>query len=265
MTSFGNDRPIGVFDSGIGGLSILAALRKAMPSEHFVYFSDASNAPYGERGDEFVMARSRAIGEVLVKHYGVKALVVACNTATAASIHQLRQDYSDLPLIGVEPGIKRAAALTRTGHVGVFATRTTLTSAKFQTLYRQVAAQAQFYLVACDGLASAIERDDASEVDALAVRYLHALGHPLGGGAGQIDYLVLGCTHYSFAMETLRRYTSEEVCLFETGVPVAEHTRNLLTQRDQLRQGEGTLTLESSGALDALRAAAVRLLGLHTV
>jgi glutamate racemase len=265
------DRPIGVFDSGIGGLSVLAALRAALPHEHFIYYADAGYAPYGERGDDFVIARSRAIARLLIEQRGIKALVVACNTATAAAISQLRAecqsqtpdgqlvDSVDFPVIGIEPGIKPAAAVTRTGCVGVLATRGTLASAKFRALHDGLAASVRFHLVACDGLASAIERDDTARIDELAARYLHVLG-PLGTGVAQIDTVVLGCTHYPFAMAALRRHAGPEVRLIDTGASVAEQTRRLLAVRGALHDGPGALTLETSGPPEALKIAAVRWL-----
>jgi len=262
MSSASADRPISVFDSGIGGLTVLAALRAELPHERFFYFSDAGNAPYGERGDAFVIARSRAVARALIEKHGTKALVVACNTATAAAIAQLRADWPGLPLIGVEPALKPAAAATRTGHVGVLATRGTLGSAKFRALYDSLTGLAQFHLIACDGLAGAIERNDAAQIDALAARYLHALG-PLGMHAGQIDTLVLGCTHYPLAAATLRRHAGPEIRFIDTGAPVAQHTHRLLAARGALRDGPGaSVVLECSGAPETLQAAAARCLNL---
>src|SRR6185369_13653234 len=128
-------KPIGVFDSGVGGLSILRALRAELPQEDFVYFSDAAHAPYGERGDLYVVERSRAIAQQLLDEHRIKALVVACNTATAAAVHLLRAEHDRIPTVGVEPALKPAAALTRTGRVAVFATRGTLGSEKFRKLH----------------------------------------------------------------------------------------------------------------------------------
>ncbi|MCL1962612.1 MAG: glutamate racemase [Desulfovibrionaceae bacterium] len=263
MSSTSANRPIGIFDSGIGGLSVLAALRAELPHERFLYFSDAGHAPYGERGGDFVAARSRAIARGLVQARGIKALVVACNTATAAAIHDLRGDWPELPLIGVEPALKPAATLTRTGHIGVLATRGTLASAKFRALHDSQTPLARFHLIACDGLASAIERDDAAQIDALAARYLRALG-PLGARAGQIDTVVLGCTHYPFALATLRRHAGPDVRLIDTGAPVAQQTRRLLAARGALHEGPGALTLETSGPPEAIQAAAARWLGVRS-
>jgi len=254
------DRPIGVFDSGVGGLSVLRALRDALPQEHFVYVADTAHAPYGERGDAHVAERTRAIAHHLVQAQRIKALVVACNTATAAAIHLLRNDHPRLPVVGVEPALKPAIALTRTGHVAVFATRVTLGSGKFEALHASLAEQAAFHLVPCDGLAGAIERDDAPAIAALCEHYARAAGR-FGGAPGEIDTLVLGCTHYPFVAEVLRRSTGETVRFIDTGEPVAQQTRRLLAAAGTLRgAGTGSARLLASGSPCALDAAAQRWL-----
>jgi len=131
--------PIGVFDSGIGGLSVLQALRHELPHEHFVYLADSGNAPYGERGDAFVQARTHAIAQYLRERHGIKALVIACNTATAAAVESLRMAMPDLPLIGVEPAIKPAALSSQTHQVGVMATRGTVESRRFTSCCKSTA------------------------------------------------------------------------------------------------------------------------------
>ncbi|MDO8375399.1 MAG: glutamate racemase, partial [Polaromonas sp.] len=188
-------RPIGVFDSGVGGLSILKALRAELPHEDLVYVADSGHAPYGERDDAHVINRSKVITAHLLAQYHIKALVIACNTATAAAIHLLRQEHPDLPIIGVEPALKPAIALSRTKHIGVMATRGTLNSQKFQALLAGLADQAQFICQPCDGLADAIERHDTGNILELCRRYTGAMGQ-YGSQAGEIDTLVLGCTHY---------------------------------------------------------------------
>ena len=251
--------PIGVFDSGVGGLSILRALRKELPGEDFVYYADAGHAPYGERGHEFVSERSMAIALDLLENHCVKALVVACNTATAAAVHLLRERHSALPLVGVEPALKPAAALTRTGRVGVFATRGTLASAKFQALHESLRGQAEFILQPCDGLAAAIENGDEDEVRKLCRASIEALG-PFGDEPGQIDTLVLGCTHYPFAADHLHALAGPGVQLVETGEPVARQTRRLLETRGLLRAepSGGKLQWHTTGDPAALAAAAQR-------
>ena len=148
---------IGVFDSGIGGLSVLQALRAELPHERFVYLADSANAPYGERSSEFVAERSHAIAAHLVAQHHIKALVVACNTATAHAVQTLRQTWPELPLIGIEPALKPATQISRTGHIGIMATRATVQSAKFQQLLHTWRGTCQVQVQACNGLALAIE------------------------------------------------------------------------------------------------------------
>lgn len=256
------DHPIGVFDSGVGGLSVLRALRAELPGEDFVYFSDAGHAPYGERGDAFVSERSLAIVVDLLAQHRIKGLVIACNTATAAAVHLVRETATDLPVVGVEPALKPAAALTKTGHVAVIATRGTLASAKFKALHDSLRAQAEFVLQPCDGLAAAIEADDQPLVRALCSRYTREVCC-FGNGPGEIDTLVLGCTHYPFAAHALREVLGPGVQLVETGEPVARQTRRLLEAQGLLKPaGNGAVHWETTGDLQALRAAASRWLGL---
>jgi glutamate racemase len=221
--------PIGVFDSGVGGLSVLRALQAELPREHFVYVADNGHAPYGERDDAHVLGRSHAIADYLLKCHGIKALVVACNTATAAAIHTLRAAYPQLPIIGIEPALKPAAAASQTGVVGVMATRATLNSKKFARLLQSLHGTATFVLQACDGLADAIERSDGPRTLALCRQYTGAMGH-FGHGAGAIDTLVLGCTHYPFVAPDLQHLVGDQTALLEGGAPLARHTQRLLHQ-----------------------------------
>ena len=275
--------PIGVFDSGVGGLSVLRALLAAMPHERFVYLADSANAPYGERGDAFVAARTHAITDYLCQQHHIKALVVACNTATAAAIHEVRSSHPELPLVGLEPAVKPALAVTQTGHVGVIGTRGTLTSAKFGKLMASLADQAHFVVQPCDGLAHAIERSVAlpaaapdspvstTETGALCERYVQAMGS-FGTGPGQMDTLVLGCTHYIFVAHELRALVGPEVQFIETGEPVARQTRRLLEAADLLAlppsgqptspEGPEPVQLLTTGPVAMMQAAAQRWLNL---
>jgi glutamate racemase len=257
------DRPIGVFDSGVGGLSILRALRAELPNEDFVYFSDAGHAPYGEKDESFVSGRSLSIAVDLLERHRIKALVVACNTATAAAVHLLRAQHTHLPVIGVEPALKPAAALTKTGRVAVLATRGTLASTKFRRLQDSLKDQAEFVLIPCDGLASAIETGDDQEIRELCRRYTREVCC-FGTGPGEIDTLVLGCTHYPFATEVFRELLGPNVQLVETGEPVARHTRRQLEAQGLLNpNGRGQVCFQSSGSREALRSAASRWLGIE--
>ncbi|MBU2286983.1 MAG: glutamate racemase, partial [Gammaproteobacteria bacterium] len=219
--------PVGVFDSGIGGLSVLNALRAELPHEHFVYFADTAYAPYGERGADYVAERTRTIARHLLGEHEIKAMVVACNTATAAAIHALRLEYPQLPVVGIEPALRPAVTASRTRRIAVIATRGTIESAKFQTLHASLAGQADFVLIPCDGLAGAIERSEHERVAELSGRYLGMAGR-FGMQSGDIDTLVLGCTHYPFIAAELRRHTGDAVRFIEPGAAVAQQTRRLL-------------------------------------
>ena len=264
MVELGSDpvfprQPIGVFDSGVGGLSILRALRAELPAEDFTYLADSGFAPYGERDDSFVVERARAVAQRLLDEHAIKALVIACNTATAAAVHLLREELPGLPIIGVEPALKPALALTRTGRIGVMATRGTLASAKFRTLHDSLKDQAQFVLQPCDGLADAIETHDSAKIAELCTRYAGAMGR-FGNETGEIDTLVLGCTHYPFAQE-LQALVGAAVRMAETGAPVARQTRRLLEAAGKLKStGAGSVALQSTGDPAALQRSAARWL-----
>jgi glutamate racemase len=268
------ESPIGVFDSGIGGLSVLQALQSALPAEHFVYWADSGHAPYGEKSDVFVRQRSLAIAQHLIERHHIKALVVACNTATAAAIHELRTQYPQLPLIGVEPALKPAIALSRTQRIGVIGTRGTLGSDKFHRLLSSLDGQAEFIVQPCNGLALAIEESthiaasaSSEKITALLRGYTGQMG-AFGHGPGQIDTLVLGCTHYVFAQNELQTLLGTDVQLVSTGEPVARQTRRLLEAAAQLRSGPAPIAasarmqLLTNGELSGLQAAAQRWLHL---
>jgi glutamate racemase len=260
---------IGVFDSGVGGLSVLRALITELPQEKFVYVADSGHAPYGERDDTHVIARSHAIARYLVTQHHIKALVVACNTATAAAIKLLRQDFSNLPIVGIEPALKPAALSSQTKRIGVMATRGTLNSEKFQTLLATLQGQASFVLQPCDGLADAIERGDAIKVGADCAYFTRAMGQ-FGQKTGAVDTLVLGCTHYPFATETLRALVGVDVAFLEGGAPVARQTRRLLAERDWLAPVQANaatlapLPFCTTGDANILQQAVQRWLNVNT-
>jgi glutamate racemase len=263
--------PIGVFDSGVGGLSVLKALGAELPLENFIYIADSAHAPHGERDDAYVIARSRAITVYLVSQ-NIKALVIACNTATAAAVDLLRAEHPTLPIIGVEPALKPAVTLSKTGHIAVMATRSTLGSAKFQALMAAHRGLAHFTVVPCDGLADAIERSaetgDATETIAACRRITCHTG-PFGTQEGHIDTLVLGCTHYPFAAAHLRRLVGPDVQLVDNGEAVARQTRRQLDKAGALLASPalavmGNISLFSTGQTQPLQAAARHWLELKT-
>lgn len=251
-----------MFDSGIGGLSVLKALRAELPLEDFVYVADSAHAPYGERDDAYVIAQAQAIAKYLITAHRIKALVVACNTATAAAIEVLRQTRPRLPIVGVEPALKPAVAQSTTRRIAVLATRGTLESAKFRALLASLATQAEFVCRACDGLADAIEREEAPEIRALCAYYLPTRDQ-FGLKMGQIDTLVLGCTHYPFASAELREFIGPEVQIIDNGAAVAQQTRRVMGELSR-RGTPGHCLLFSTGDGARLQQAAHHWLGLET-
>ena len=254
--------PIGVFDSGVGGLSVMRALRAELPAEDFVYVADSGHAPYGERDDTHVIARAHALCDYLRGQHHIKALVVACNTATAAAIRQLRVAYPDLPIVGIEPALKPAVAVSHTKVIGVMATRGTLNSEKFNALLASLHGQATFVLQACDGLADAIEHADAIKIEAACAYYTGAMGR-FGSQPGAMDALVLGCTHYPFVAEELARLVGKDVALFEGGAPVARQTRRILEAKGLLASSAsavGYMRLFTTGDANLLGGPSLRWL-----
>jgi glutamate racemase len=224
--------PIGVFDSGIGGLSVLRALRAEMPQESFVYFADSAHNPYGDKADAFVIERSRAITQQLIDQHQIKALVVACNTATAAAIHVLRGEHPSLPIIGVEPALKPAVSVSQTKRIAVLATRGTLSSDKFLALQQSLAHQAEFVCTPCDGLADLIERStdtqDTSNLVAACAVFTEATGL-FGIQSGFIDTLVLGCTHYPLVLPLFRQLVGPDVNIIDNGQAIARRVAQLVS------------------------------------
>ena len=260
------DAPIGIFDSGVGGLSVLRHIRAQLPQEHLMYFADSGFAPYGDKPEAVVVERVLAIGSFLVEQ-NAKAIVVACNTATVAAIARLRERFPGMPIVGVEPGLKPAAAATRSGTVGVLATERTLSGAKFLQLRDQIseASGARFLLQPCHGLADQIEFGEleSSETDALLSRYILPL---LDGGA---DTLVLGCTHYPLVQASIEKIiacaTDRAVTLIDTGDAVARQLARLLAAASLARPAAADparLDGYTSASATALSAAFASLLGL---
>lgn len=234
--------PIGVFDSGVGGLSVLREIRARLPHESLLYVADSGHVPYGEKSPEFIRERCRAIAGFLLEQ-GAKALVLACNTATAAGVADLREQYPQLPLIGMEPAVKPAARATRSGVVGVLATTGTLKSAKFAALLDRFASDVRVITQPCPGL---VERIEAGELATAGTRaLLESLVRPLIEQG--CDTLILGCTHYPFVKPLLREMLPPEVALVDTGAAVARHLETLLAASGQLSDGKAIVRFWSSG------------------
>jgi glutamate racemase len=262
------ESPIGVFDSGVGGLSVLRHIHAQLPHEHLVYFADSGHAPYGDREEEWVIQRSLAVAAFLFGQ-GIKALVVACNTATVAAIKAIRTEWPGMPIVGVEPGLKPGAAATKSGKVGVLATDRTLHSEKFLTLRDQIASatQAEFLLQPCIGLVDQIELGQLGSAGTMALleQYVTPL---LDNGA---DTLVLGCTHYPFVENAIRAVAAQHashnalapVTLIDTGDAVARQLARLLEGAGLLRPaGVPHLRGYTSGSAAVLAEAFRALLSL---
>ncbi|MEW6998001.1 glutamate racemase [Colwelliaceae bacterium BS250] len=236
-------QPIGVFDSGVGGLSILKGIRAELPHENLLYLGDIENAPYGDKSIEFIERRAVVICEFLISQ-GAKAIVVACNTATVSVVKHLRNIFS-LPIIGVEPAVKTAALSSTTKQIGVWATSRTLQSDNFQALMQRFANDVTFHSIACHGLVEKIEKLElcAPSTQSLLQEFLTPLL------AQNIDSLVLGCTHYPFIKPLLEKIMPAQVKIFDTAEPVAKELKRRLTDGHLLnpKQSLGTEQFYSSG------------------
>ena len=212
-SSFGTT--VGVFDSGVGGLSVLKAIRRIRPTVNFIYIADSGNAPYGSRSSEFIEHRASRIAQALADS-GVHIVVVACNTATAVAVEKLRSQLS-VPVVAIEPAIKPAVAVTKTGIIGVLATERTLESAAVERLCREFGQGVKIVLRPCPGLAEMVERGEVSTE--FTREYLREIVLPLT--AQGADTLVLGCTHYSFLEPEIRDIVGPEVRIVEPSAAVA--------------------------------------------
>ncbi len=260
------EAPIGIFDSGVGALSVLRHVQARLPSEHLLCFADSAYAPYGDKSDAEIIERTLAIASFLVTQK-VKAIVVACNTATAAAIEVLRNQYPDLIVVGVEPGLKPAAVLSKRGKAGVLATESTLTSHRFIALRDQITETTgiTFLTQACIGLVDQIEKGELSspETAMMLERYVTPL---LRGGA---DTLALGCTHYAFVLPLIETIAEREsdvpVTIIDTGEAVSRQLERLLQQRglQRFENVPGSLAAFTTGSQSSLENAFAKLLNLH--
>ena len=226
------EAPIGVFDSGVGGLSVLAEIQRLLPNESLLYVADCGNIPYGEKTPEFIRQRCSVMAGFF-QQQGAKALVLACNTATVAGVSDLRRDYPQWPIVGMEPAVKPAAAATRSGVVGVLATTGTLQSAKFAALLDRFATDVRVITQPCPGLVELIEKGDlhSPALRQLLAGYVEPL---LAEGA---DTIILGCTHYPFLKPMLKQMIPDDISLIDTGAAVARQLQRLLAERNLLARG----------------------------
>jgi glutamate racemase len=243
-------RPIGIFDSGVGGLSVLREIRRELPHEDLLYVADSGHAPYGDKPADEITERGHAIVGFLVAR-GAKAIVVACNTATGVSVDALRARWS-MPIVGIEPAIKPAVARTKSGVVGVLATNQTIGSPRFTRLVDAFGSGATVLAQACPGLAEQVEEGDLSGAETLAM--IEAYVGPLVDRG--IDTLVLGCTHYPFVMPLIARVAGPSVAVIDPADAVARELRRRLDRSGLLNTSsrEGTVRFWSSGSPHHLQA-----------
>jgi len=247
---------IGVFDSGVGGLSVLRAIRAALPAENLVYVADSGHAPYGDKSEAHIIERTLTVGNWLAVS-GVKAITVACNTATVVAIRHLREQ-THIPVVAIEPAIKPAANTTRSGVVGVLATTQTLQSESVARLCLEHGEGKRILLQACPGWVEAVEQADlhSPQTEALLRQFVVPL---MDQG---VDTLVLGCTHYPFLRNTLQRIVGDDVVLIDPAVAVAtELTRRLGNDRRMDEQHIGTTRFFTTGDVSHVQQVVAHLWG----
>ena len=240
-----NNLPIAVFDSGVGGISVLRELMALMPEENYIYFGDSANAPYGTRTTNEVKILTLNAAAMLYER-GIKCLVVACNTATAAAIAELREEYPDIVIIGIEPALKMATDRYPRGHVGIMATQVTLREEKLEHLVGRFP-DVKVERIPAPGLVELVEQGkaDSEETEALLRQILDPY-------KGQLDAIVLGCTHYPFVKDTVQKILGDGVKVLDGGEGTARHTMHMLQQRGWLNDGGGSLKMENSSGRQAL-------------
>ena len=249
--------PVGVFDSGVGGLSVLREIRKALPHDDLLYVADSGAAPYGDRPGEFIAARAEAITRFFISQ-GVKAMVVACNTATAMAIRSLRSQF-DIAIVAIEPAVKPAAALTRSGIIGILATSQTLASKPFLRLAEKHGGGAKIHTQACPELVACVERGELDSANT-CVWVEHYVMPLLTQGA---DTLVLGCTHYPFLAPVIRDIAGPSVTIVDPAAAVAKELHRRLTTGKLLSRNNagGTERFWTSGSRKPVQAVITQLWG----
>lgn len=250
--------PIALFDSGVGGLSVLRHVRRLLPADPLLYLADQAHVPYGERPAAQIRAFSEAVTRFFLDR-GARIVVVACNTATAAALSHLRAAFPHVPFVGMEPAVKPGAAQTRSGRVGVLATAGTFESQRYASLMERFARDVTLYEDPCDGLVPLIE---AGELDAPATEELlrRCLAPMLAAG---VDTLVLGCTHYPFVLPLIRRVAGDGVVIIDPAPAVARQVQRVLARHNLALNAAapGTVQTFTTGDPDRFAALASRLLG----
>ena len=256
--SFSPEQPIGIFDSGVGGLSVLRAVRRELPYEDILYLGDQAHIPYGPREKTQIRDFSYAITRFLLA-LGAKLIVVACNTASAVALHDLRKEFPDVSFVGMEPAVKPAAETTNTGKVGVLATPTTFAGELYASVVERFAGGVTLFQDTCPGLVEQIEKGNLDGPETRRI-LKQALAPMLEGG---IDTVVMGCTHYPFVIPQIETITGPSVRTIDPAPAIARQVRRLLAQKGLLNPSEqnGTMQFYTSGDPDALTDLLPQLLG----
>ena len=242
-TEFGSQRPIGVFDSGVGGLSVLRAVRQELPGEDILYVGDQAHIPYGPRSQGEIQQFSVAITHFLLKH-GAKLILVACNTASGAALHHLREEFKSTPIVGMEPAVKPAAAATQTGKVGVLATATTFAGDPYASLVDRFAQGIEIYQSTCPGL---VEQVEDGELAASTTRTILKESLSPMQSVG-VDTVVLGCTHYPFVIPLIRDIVGPDVHIIDPAPAVARQVGRVLSDQGLCNaQDKGVVKFFTSG------------------
>lgn len=235
--------PIAVFDSGMGGITVLRKLHKLMPHENYIYFGDSANAPYGVKTTEEIRClTTQAVGNLMAR--GAKAVVIACNTATSAAAASLREKHPGFPIVGLEPAIKPAALSMEWPRVLVLATPLTLREEKFQNLMARFADRAEFIPLPVPELVEFIESGNLDSDE--EIEYLERVLEPYADH--RVDAVVLGCTHFPFARRNIQHILGEEVLVFDGSMGAARQCQRLLAEQDRLTDSEteGMISFENS-------------------
>ncbi len=252
------EAPIGVFDSGMGGLTILSALRQELPNENYIYLGDTAHCPYGARSEADITDLSVRISHFLIEQ-GVKLIVVACNTASQAALATLRATFPSIPFVGVVPAVKPAARATKKGRIGIAATNQAAKATYLRQLIDEFAGGIQAFAIGCPELVTLVEDGqlDGPEVEA-AVR--HALDPIL---REDIDVIVLGCTHFPALRPVIERVATRQVQVIDSGSAIARRTRYVLDTENLMQPGttQGELCLWCSGNPEKFSVIASKLLG----
>ncbi|NDJ53119.1 MAG: glutamate racemase [Chloroflexi bacterium] len=248
-------RPIGLLDSGVGGLSILNEVRQQLPNEDVLYFADQRHVPYGPRPKEQIRSFSRAIAEFLLGQ-GAKAIVLACNAASAASLYHLRETFPDTPFVGMEPAVKPAALNTQTGTIGVLTTRVTYQGELFASVVDRFAAGVEVAAAICPEFVTLVEAGqlDSLETKSIVRRHIEPL---LAAGA---DQLVLGCTHFPFLAPIIQEISGPTVTIVDPSPAVARQTGRVIAEQRNHPDHRGRVTYFTSGSVDSFFNVAQHLL-----